>query len=134
MHRHDDSRRLALDLPIRARFGETLALDDGRSFDVAAAIAAIVAAPAAFEYSSIGLRSFADQIRGRTKLTFHYVAAMARADAHRPLLLGRSGDGPLVLLDGRHRAARMLPLGYETSQAWTMTGEQMEGFIGVRQR
>lgn len=68
-------------------------------------------------------------IRGHTKLTFHYVAAMARADARRPLLLARRDDGTLALLDGRHRAARSLQLGYARTMAWILAPAQAQGFL-----
>jgi len=89
MHKHNDSQRPVRDLPIRARPGETVLLDSGRVFDVALAVSEILARPQQFECAEVVLSQFAGQIRGPTKLTFHYVAAMGRDDARRPLLLGR---------------------------------------------
>lgn len=129
MHRHDNSQRSETDLPIRFRPGEVVVLDDGRHFDVAAMVERILAGPEDFRQTEIMLDSLAVQIRGRSKLTFHYIAAMSRADARRPLLLLEHADGPPLLLDGRHRAARSRQLGYGSSLAWLLTPEQAAAFI-----
>lgn len=128
MHKHDNSQHAIHILPIRARPGEMLALDSGATFNVSLAVAEILAWPLQFELAQIELISLSSQIRGRTKLTFHYVAAMARADARRPLLLLRQRDGMLVLLDGRHRAARSMQLGYDRSTAWILSPDQLSKF------
>jgi hypothetical protein len=128
MHKHDNAQR-SIDIPpIRARPEEALALDSGKTFDVSSAVAEILAQPARFEHTQIELASLSPQIRGRNKLTFHYVAAMTRANARRPLLLARQSDGSLILLDGRHRAARSLQLGYDRSAAWILSVDQLSEF------
>jgi hypothetical protein len=129
MHRHDNSQRSESNLPIRSRPNEAVVLDDGRHFDVTAMIERIMAEPEDFRQIEIMLDSLAAQIRGRSKLTFHYIAAMSRADARRPLLLIEHADGLPLLLDGRHRAARSRQLGYGSSAAWLLTPEQAAAFI-----
>ena len=122
MHKHNDSQRPVRDLPIRARPGETVLLDSGRVFDVALAVSEILARPQQFECAEVVLSQFAGQIRGPTKLTFHYVAAMGRDDARRPLLLGR------------HRAARSLQLGYAVISAWFLSASQVDAGGRVSRR
>ena len=134
MHKHNDSQRPVRDLPIRARPGETVLLDSGRVFDVALAVSEILARPQQFECAEVVLSQFAGQIRGPTKLTFHYVAAMGRDDARRPLMLGRQDDGALLLLDGRHRAARSLQLGYAVISAWFLSASQVDAGGRVSRR
>ncbi|QGM46864.1 hypothetical protein [Methylocystis heyeri] len=103
-------------------------MDAGKTFDVSSAVAEILAQPVRFEHAEIDLASLSSQIRGRSKLTFHYVAAMTRANARRPLLLARQSDGSLILLDGRHRAARSLQLGYVQAAAWILSPDQLSKF------
>ncbi|MGE4279059.1 MAG: hypothetical protein AB7G62_05690 [Magnetospirillum sp.] len=128
MHLHHNAQHCLSPSDITARPGETRLLPDGGILDVEQAVAAIRAAPEPFHWAEIRLSMLASQIKGQTKLNFHYVASMERERARRPLLLGRQADGELLLLDGRHRAARSLQLGYATAWAWVLNVAQMDGF------
>jgi hypothetical protein len=128
MHRHDNALHSVHDLPICARPGETYIFPQGSSLDVERAVSEILSAPNLFALVEIELSALGDQIKGRDKLNFHYVATMERDRARRPLLLGTSDHGDILLLDGRHRAARSLQLGYKTTKAWVLTLDQMALF------
>lgn len=128
MHRHDNALHSVHDLPICARSGETYVFPQGPALDVERAVAEILRAPDGFAMVEVELSVFGDQIKGHSKLNFHYVATMERDRARRPLLLGASDHGDLLLLDGRHRAARSLQLGYKTSRAWVLSPSQMAFF------
>lgn len=126
MHRHNNAQHSVNAPPVSARPGESYCFPEGPVLDIERVVAEILRAPHRFVWREVGLSTLSDQIRGRTKLNFHYVATMERERARRPLLLGERDDGGLLLLDGRHRAARSLQLGYETSYAWILTPRQME--------
>ena len=128
MHRHDNLRHAVHDLPICARPGEIYISPQGAPLDVERAVIEILSAPHRFALMEVELSFLRDQIKGRDKLNFHYVATMERDRARRPLLLGTSDHGDILLLDGRHRAARSLQLGYKTTMAWVLAPDQMASF------
>lgn len=128
MHRHDNAVHSLDDLAISARPGESFIFPQGSPLDVERAVSEILRDPDLFILEEIALSALAEQIKGQTKLNFHYVATMERHRARRPLLLGRQENGALLLLDGRHRAARSLQLGYKTTKAWTLTPSQIDLF------
>lgn len=126
MHLNDNSFRSVQELPIRARSGEVFHHEDVGPYDLGKAVEWINANPERFELATVRLSGLAEEMRRRGKFNYHYIASMARNDARRPVLIGRMADGTERLLDGRHRAARSLQLGYDSVEAWRLTVEQTE--------
>jgi len=79
MHLHDNSTPEEA-RSLRCRPGESFVFG-GRVCDLAAVVATIEARPQDFEFGKVRLDELFEQIRGETKLNFHYVATMARARA-----------------------------------------------------
>lgn len=130
MHLHNNAGRPTNGDPLRCRAGETYPLEAGGAIEIGPIVAEIARAPENFEIAEVALVDLAAQIQGRTKLNFHHIASMSRRDARRPLLVARQADGGLLLIDGRHRAARSKQLGYDTSEAWILTLEQWADWRG----
>lgn len=102
--------------PLRRGGSEAIFSFDSPTSEAAHSTTFDLAQPVRFEHAQINLASLSSQIRGRSKLMFHYVAAMTRANARRPL--ARQSDGSLILLDGRRRGRLVVLTGYDRSAAW----------------
>jgi len=126
MHLHDNARRVVESAPLSCRPGEVHVAADGTVVSIDAIVAAMVRSPEAFQFGALALDELTAQIRGATKLNFHHIASMARIDARRPLLLVQRPD--LMLIDGRHRAARSRQLGYEFCDAFILAAAQFADF------
>lgn len=110
--------------PIRSPYNQVFHFEDKELYHVGRIIAEINANPEQFQFAVVHLAQFAEQIRGQGNLDQNYIASISPVDATRPVLIGRYSDGAARLIDGYHRAARCMQLGWDALGAWILTPEQ----------
>ncbi|GAE55172.1 hypothetical protein AN652_01735 [Xanthomonas arboricola pv. pruni] len=110
--------------PIRSWAGEHFNHEDREIYDVELAVSLINRKPDDFQFIVLPIDRIRAQVEGRGSVDLQYAAALTNEDAVRPVLLGRYADGSARLLDGYHRATRLLRTNVPHVGAWLLTVEQ----------
>lgn len=111
---------------IRARPGEHYNHGNAEIYDIGRAVALIHESPTNFQFEILPIEPLRPQIVGRGNIDEAYVTRMSNDDAFRPVLIGRYLDGTARLLDGYHRATRLLSWGHDHVAAWLLTPAQTD--------
>ncbi|MEA9813174.1 hypothetical protein [Xanthomonas campestris] len=109
---------------IRSWAGEHFNHENREIYDVELAVSLINRKPDDFLFIVLPTDRIRDQVEGRGNVDLRYAAALTEEDAVRPVLLGRYADGSARLLDGYHRATRLLRTNVPLIGAWLLTVEQ----------